>query len=215
MTDAINDLEKLEAMTDTPLTVRRAAQALIDDVRRRYPGEALRCPHMIALDNALATPTVADNSGEIWPTELSWRASAPEPVAPPAGEIMSTELHTKPDNDHSPATGDVGKVIERLDRLAKRRDMEGIYTDGNICEEAAAMLRSLAEDRDNWRMLERLDRAEIASLRAANKILSERDEIFRAKLERARFVLEDIAGNTHDPIASKACCDILEEIKHA
>lgn len=33
--------------------VQRAAQALIDDVRRRYPGEALRCPLMIALDGAL------------------------------------------------------------------------------------------------------------------------------------------------------------------
>lgn len=30
-----------------------AGQALIDDVRRRYPGEELRCPYMIALDAAL------------------------------------------------------------------------------------------------------------------------------------------------------------------
>lgn len=30
-----------------------AAQALIGDVRARYPGEDLRCPHMIALDKAL------------------------------------------------------------------------------------------------------------------------------------------------------------------
>ena len=29
------------------------AQALIDDVRARYPSEELRCPHMIALDEAL------------------------------------------------------------------------------------------------------------------------------------------------------------------
>ena len=36
-------IEELEAL----------AQALIDDVRARYPGEELRCPHMIALDEAL------------------------------------------------------------------------------------------------------------------------------------------------------------------
>ena len=29
------------------------AQALIDDVRERHPGEKLRCPHMIALNEAL------------------------------------------------------------------------------------------------------------------------------------------------------------------
>lgn len=33
--------------------MRSAAQALIDDVRRRYPGEELRCPLMIELDTAL------------------------------------------------------------------------------------------------------------------------------------------------------------------
>ena len=31
-----------------------AAEALLADVRRRYPGEPLRCPHMIALDQAVA-----------------------------------------------------------------------------------------------------------------------------------------------------------------
>ena len=36
-------IEELEAL----------AQALIDDVRARHPGEELRCPHMIALDEAL------------------------------------------------------------------------------------------------------------------------------------------------------------------
>ena len=36
-------IEKLEAL----------AQALIDDVRARHPGEELRCPRMIALDEAL------------------------------------------------------------------------------------------------------------------------------------------------------------------
>lgn len=33
--------------------VSMAARTLIDDVMRRYPGEALRCPYMIALDDAL------------------------------------------------------------------------------------------------------------------------------------------------------------------
>jgi hypothetical protein len=33
--------------------LRSAAQALLDDVRTRHPGEDLRCPHMIALDQAL------------------------------------------------------------------------------------------------------------------------------------------------------------------
>lgn len=37
------------------------------------------------------------------------------------------------------------KLVERLNRLAKRRDMEGIYTDGNICEEAAATIERLRE----------------------------------------------------------------------
>ena len=31
-----------------------AAQALIADVRKRYPGEELRCPYMQALDKAIA-----------------------------------------------------------------------------------------------------------------------------------------------------------------
>jgi hypothetical protein len=34
------------------LSVLEAAKALLADVRRRYPGEALRCPFMIALDDA-------------------------------------------------------------------------------------------------------------------------------------------------------------------
>lgn len=33
--------------------VRTAAQALIDDVKRRHPGEELRCEYMRALDEAL------------------------------------------------------------------------------------------------------------------------------------------------------------------
>jgi len=33
--------------------VVKAAEALIADVRRRYPGEELRCPYMRALDDAL------------------------------------------------------------------------------------------------------------------------------------------------------------------
>ena len=37
--------------------LEKAARALIDDVKRRHPGEALQCPYMIALDAALATPT--------------------------------------------------------------------------------------------------------------------------------------------------------------
>lgn len=35
------------------LETRRAIKALLDDVRRRYPGEALRCPYMLALDALL------------------------------------------------------------------------------------------------------------------------------------------------------------------
>ena len=34
-------------------TVTEAGSALIADVRRRYPGEALRCQYMIALDEAI------------------------------------------------------------------------------------------------------------------------------------------------------------------
>lgn len=33
--------------------VRAAAKALIDDVKKRHPGEELRCPYMRALDVAL------------------------------------------------------------------------------------------------------------------------------------------------------------------
>ena len=33
--------------------VTEAGSALISDVRRRYPGEALRCQYMIALDEAI------------------------------------------------------------------------------------------------------------------------------------------------------------------
>lgn len=36
-----------------PTGVLEAAEALLEDVRRRYPGEELRCPHMQALDAAV------------------------------------------------------------------------------------------------------------------------------------------------------------------
>lgn len=35
------------------IELRSAAGSLLDDVRARHPGEDLRCPHMIALDQAL------------------------------------------------------------------------------------------------------------------------------------------------------------------
>lgn len=35
-------------------------------------------------------------------------------------------------------------IVDRLVRLASRRDMEGIYTDANICWEAASRLERLA-----------------------------------------------------------------------
>lgn len=41
-------------MTDPLARVAEAARNLIDDVKRRHPGEALQCPYMIALDAALA-----------------------------------------------------------------------------------------------------------------------------------------------------------------
>lgn len=44
--DAADEIERLRA-------IELAAAALIADVRRRYPGEALRCPYMITLDEAL------------------------------------------------------------------------------------------------------------------------------------------------------------------
>lgn len=46
MLDAANIIEKDRA-------VLKAATNLLADVRRRYPGEELRCPYMIALDAAL------------------------------------------------------------------------------------------------------------------------------------------------------------------
>lgn len=33
--------------------VREAAEALLADARERYPGEDLKCPHMLALDDAV------------------------------------------------------------------------------------------------------------------------------------------------------------------
>ena len=42
--------DKLEADN---AKLRAAASNLIADVQRRYPGEELRCPYMIALDKAL------------------------------------------------------------------------------------------------------------------------------------------------------------------
>jgi hypothetical protein len=52
------NLERLSAAVDAACddraaSIEIAARALIDDVRRRYPGEDLRCPHMIALDKAV------------------------------------------------------------------------------------------------------------------------------------------------------------------
>ena len=44
-------LEKEGATCNAKL--RAAASNLIADVQRRYPGEELRCPYMIALDKAL------------------------------------------------------------------------------------------------------------------------------------------------------------------
>ena len=47
-------------MNDEALELlREAAQELINDVRRRYPGEALKCPYMMALDAALIAQSKA------------------------------------------------------------------------------------------------------------------------------------------------------------
>ena len=42
---------------------------------------------------------------------------------------------------------DVAGLVERLDNLGKRREMEGIYTDQNICEAAASTIRALAREK--------------------------------------------------------------------
>jgi chromosome segregation ATPase len=47
-------IEANEALRAERDALREAAANLIADVRRRYPGEDLRCPYMIALDAALA-----------------------------------------------------------------------------------------------------------------------------------------------------------------
>lgn len=41
--------------------IEQAARALLEDVRRRYPGEALRCPYMIELDAALQAKSAQDH----------------------------------------------------------------------------------------------------------------------------------------------------------
>jgi hypothetical protein len=46
-------LARAEAAEAREAKLRQAAQALIDDVRRRYPGEELRCEYMRALDTAI------------------------------------------------------------------------------------------------------------------------------------------------------------------
>lgn len=45
--------------------VEKAAQALLADVHRRYPGEVLRCPFMQALEDALNDKGEADLFQEI------------------------------------------------------------------------------------------------------------------------------------------------------
>jgi hypothetical protein len=55
------------------LAVRAAAETLLDDVRRRYPGEELRCPYMRILDSTVKratrilseTPDIADEAPDI------------------------------------------------------------------------------------------------------------------------------------------------------
>lgn len=42
--------EIIRNLNDRIIAYGNAACALIDDVKRRYPGEELKCPHMIALD---------------------------------------------------------------------------------------------------------------------------------------------------------------------
>jgi hypothetical protein len=42
--------------------LRTAARALLDDVRRRYPGEELRCPYMRALDEAISALPAAEHA---------------------------------------------------------------------------------------------------------------------------------------------------------
>lgn len=46
-------LKILDGTAQSAITMRTAAQALLDDVRRRYPGEELRCEYMKALDDAV------------------------------------------------------------------------------------------------------------------------------------------------------------------
>lgn len=42
--------EFVSVLTDDEAEARRLIKNLLDDVRARYPGEELRCPHMRALD---------------------------------------------------------------------------------------------------------------------------------------------------------------------
>src|SRR5690554_7870265 len=58
------------------------------------------------------------------------------PFAPPPSMAAQSE-----ENKPLPPSSDVWELVERLRRLGQRREMEGIYTDQNICEAAAAKLQ--------------------------------------------------------------------------
>jgi hypothetical protein len=51
---------RLTALSARNAVVEEAAKALIADVRRRYPGEELRCEYLRALDAALTTKETDD-----------------------------------------------------------------------------------------------------------------------------------------------------------
>lgn len=53
------------------LSVLEAAKALLADVRWRYPGEALRCPFMIALDDACNAAEMATEPARSFSQELA------------------------------------------------------------------------------------------------------------------------------------------------
>ena len=49
-------MNRRNEMTTREQRIEAAAQALVDDARRRHPGEPLPCPLLRALDEALRSP---------------------------------------------------------------------------------------------------------------------------------------------------------------
>ena len=113
------------------------------------------------------------------------------------------DARAKAGKEASPLPSDVAALADRLRRLGQRREMEGIYTDRNICEAAAAKLQEQAAELDFEK------RENVANASAYCETEAELTKL-RDQLAEAKEALEPFAEHARRNANAMLCHDALE-----